>query len=219
MFARIARRYDFLNHLLSLNIDALWRRRLARAMVSNPGGRYVDVCCGTGDQALALRGAGAGRVAACDFTPEMLQAGARKMRGKNVALLCADTLRLPFANETFDGATVAFGIRNVADRDAGLREMVRVVRRGGRVGVLEFSIPTQPALRALYLLYFQRVLPRVGAWVSGDRDGAYSYLPASVLAFPGAEAFAEQMASAGLHTVRARRLLGGIACATIGIKT
>jgi demethylmenaquinone methyltransferase/2-methoxy-6-polyprenyl-1,4-benzoquinol methylase len=217
MFADVAPRYDFLNRTLSAGVDRLWRRRTVRRALALAGGkpRVLDVCTGTADLALAFAERGC-EVVGADFCREMLVLGERKRRraaaGK-LRLLAADALRLPFADASFDVATVAFGIRNVADPELGLREMARVVRPGGSVVVLEFARPRTPVLGPLYLWYFRRVLPRLGAWLSPkSRDSAaYSYLPASVLQFPEREAFLGVMQSAGLAAPSCEPLSLGIA--------
>lgn len=215
MFARVANRYDRANRLLSLGIDVRWRKAAIAVAGLRPGERALDVCCGTGDLALALRRAGASTVGT-DFCQPMLRHAQQKSAAldpqrRPEAWLAADTLALPFDDASFDLVTVAFGIRNVADPVAGLREMARVVRPKGRVIVLEFCKPRVPLVRQAYFLYFRHVLPRLGRWISGDRGGAYSYLPASVMAFPEREAFLDLMREAGLVAARARYLSLGIA--------
>lgn len=213
MFARIAGRYDLLNRVLSAGVDRSWRRRaVARAGVG-AGSLVVDACCGTGDLALEFARAGA-RVVGVDFTPEMLARAERK-RGRRGApgavFVHGDALALPVADRVADVASVAFGLRNVADRRAGLRELARVVKPGGRVLVLEFTQPPGRVLGAAYRLYFTRVLPRVGGAVSGD-GGAYEYLPRTVLAWPQPERLAAEMAECGLADCGFELLTRGIAC-------
>ena len=214
MFARVADRYDRANHTLSLGIDVLWRRAAVRLAELVPGERVLDVCAGTGDLTLSIARSG-GRAVGSDFCPEMLawarRKGARLEARDRPTYVAADTLRLPFEDDAFDLATVAFGIRNVTDPVAGLREMARVVRPGGRIVVLEFTKPRLPLVRGTYLFYFRRVLPRLGRWISGDRGGAYDYLPESVMSFPEREAFLDLMRDAGLGSPRARVLTCGIA--------
>lgn len=213
MFAEIAPRYDLVNRVLSLGIDVRWRKETVRELGLQPGERVLDACTGTGDLALALARAGA-VVTATDFCPEMLVQGRPKTVAKSARqplVLAADTLALPFAAGTFSAATVAFGIRNVADPVAGLAELRRVVAPGGRIVVLEFCKPSRPVFRGLYGFYFRRVLPRVGRWISGERAGAYQYLPDSVHAFPEREGFLELMRRAGLEAPRYRLLSLGIA--------
>jgi demethylmenaquinone methyltransferase/2-methoxy-6-polyprenyl-1,4-benzoquinol methylase len=212
MFAEVAPGYDRANRALSLGIDCWWRRRTVAMVGVRQGERGLDVCAGTGDLTLALQRAGA-VVLGSDFCPPMLV----RARAKSARLpagpqfLAADALALPFADAAFDFATVAFGIRNVADPTAALREMARVVRPGGRVVVLEFARPGVPVLGAAYRFYFRRVLPALGRWISGARSDAYRYLHDSVMAFPEREQFTAMMASAGLCAPRFRLLTGGIA--------
>ncbi|HLF57898.1 MAG TPA: ubiquinone/menaquinone biosynthesis methyltransferase [Thermoanaerobaculia bacterium] len=213
MFGRVAHRYDLLNHLLSGSLDRLWRRRLARAIGLPPGSRLLDLCSGTGDQAQALRGRGY-RVAAADFCLPMLTRSRGKFaRGSlpRPSPLQADALTLPFPSASFDGATVSFGLRNVSDLDRALGELARVVRAGGVLGVLEFTVPVRQPMRALYLAYFRHLLPAIGSRISGDAD-AYRYLPESVLGFPQRGRFVERLESAGFREGRFMSLSGGILC-------
>jgi demethylmenaquinone methyltransferase/2-methoxy-6-polyprenyl-1,4-benzoquinol methylase len=211
MFTAIAPRYDFLNHVLSLNIDRRWRRRaVARlAWEARPGGTYLDVCAGTMDLAAELaRQAGFhGSVVGADFVVPMLARG--RTKAARAVPVAADALTLPFPDASFDGAMVGFGLRNLADLDAGLREAARVLKPGARFVALEFSTPRLAPLRAVYLFYFRRVLPVVGRVVSKHTD-AYTYLPESVLAFPDPDAFAARFTAAGFRDVRYDVLAGGI---------
>lgn len=211
MFARVAPRYDLLNRVLSCGIDIWWRRQAVRFAGLKAGERALDVCAGTGDLSLTLLRHGA-LVTGSDFCQPMLVRAAKKALGTGVSgrFVTADTMELPFRDQSFDLVTVAFGIRNVADPVAGLSEMRRVTRRGGRIVVLEFCRPRTPVLGPLYMFYFRKVLPRIGALVSGD-SSAYTYLPESVLKFPEREAFLERMEQAGLVRARQRILTGGIA--------
>lgn len=211
MFGRVARRYDLLNHLLSASLDRVWRRRLARDLGLAAGSRVLDLCSGTGDQSVALERRGY-RVAAADFCLPMLALSRPKFeaaRGQRPSPLQADALALPFPAGHFDGATVSFGLRNVADLDGALAELARVLRPGGELGVLEFTVPSPPPLRALYLFYFRRLLPTLGGWISGDPT-AYSYLPESVLGFPQREGFLARLDAAGFEAARYRSLSGGV---------
>jgi demethylmenaquinone methyltransferase / 2-methoxy-6-polyprenyl-1,4-benzoquinol methylase len=214
MFGAIAPRYDLLNHLLSLNIDRRWRRQAVDLLLAGreARGTFLDVCAGTLDLSLELarRPGFEGRVVGADFALPMLQqGGADKVRGAAVSPACADALRLPFADRTFDGATVGFGVRNLADLDAGLRELVRVLRPGARLVVLEFAVPGWQPFRGGYLFYFRHVLPWIGRLISRHGE-AYSYLPASVLEFPEPEGLAGRMEAAGFGGVRWRTATGGI---------
>lgn len=219
MFGAIAPRYDLLNHLLSLNIDRRWRRWAVDTLVhgARPDGRFLDVCAGTFDLALELarRPRFDGVVVGSDFAFPMLAQGAHKIRGGKVLPACADALRLPFPAHSFDGAMVAFGVRNLADLDGGLREVARVLRPGGRFVVLEFTVPAWQPFRALYLTYFTRVLPWIGRLVS-RHDDAYAYLPASVLDFPAPAELATRMEEAGFREVGWNTLTGGIAAIHVG---
>lgn len=208
MFGRVAPRYDFLNHLLSLNIDRRWRARTVarlRPVLERPGSRALDICCGTGDLTLALARASAGRVTGVDFSHPMLIAARRK--GAHV--IEADALALPVPDESFDLVTSAFGFRNLANYEAGLREIRRALKPGGTAAILEFSTPPNAAFAALYRFYSRRILPAVGGALSGDA-GAYRYLPESVRKFPDAEGLAAMMREAGFEDVCFERMTGGI---------
>jgi len=218
MFAEVAPGYDRANRALSLGIDLWWRRQTVRMVGVVPGERGLDVCAGTGDLSFALQRAGAQMVGA-DFCAPMLTRARQKGRPVGDAaateagpcFLAADTMSLPFPDHSFDFATVAFGIRNVSDPQLGLREMARVVRPGGRVVVLEFAKPRVPLLGSAYRFYFRRVLPKLGAWISGAKNHAYQYLHDSVMAFPERERFLALMRDAGLGSPRQRLLTGGVA--------
>ncbi|HVS35513.1 MAG TPA: bifunctional demethylmenaquinone methyltransferase/2-methoxy-6-polyprenyl-1,4-benzoquinol methylase UbiE [Gemmataceae bacterium] len=224
MFADIARRYDLLNHLLSLNIDRYWRWRATRLAPPIGDGPILDVCTGTGDLALAYDKAARGRapIIGADFCMPMLQPAREKAGRRHAAdrvrFLEADTQQLPFPDDLFELVTVAFGLRNVADTDRGIAEMVRVTRPGGRVAILEFSQPRHWLFGPLYRFYFRRILPLVGQLVSRSRDNAYSYLPASVMQFPDGEALAEKLRGHGLVEVKWHPLTFGIATLYVGKK-
>jgi len=211
MFAAIAPRYDLLNHLLSLNVDRSWRRAAVRRLAweRRPDGTYLDLCAGTLDLAATLARARGfrGTVLGADFVIPMLVQG--KGKAPRTRPVGADALTLPFADARFDGAMVAFGVRNLADLDAGLREAHRVLRPGARFVVLEFTTPRFAPLRALYLFYFRRILPAIGRAVSKHRD-AYTYLPESVLNFPDPDALSHRLEAAGFRDVRYDLLTGGI---------
>jgi len=221
MFAGVAPRYDLLNHLLSGALDVVWRRRAARALAVPAGTAVLDLCCGTGDQALALDRRGA-RVSAADFCVPMLAIARRKLArrrrsGRPPAFLAADALALPFPAGRFGGATVSFGLRNVADLDAALRELAAALRPGAPLVVLEFAVPATRPLRAAYLVYFRRLLPRIARLLS-PRASAYSYLPSSVLEFPQRRELLDRMAAAGLAELAWTDLAGGIVCLYRGVR-
>ena len=221
MFADIAPRYDLLNHLLSLNVVRWWRRAAVARLdwPGKPQGVYLDACAGTLDLAapLARRPGFAGKVLATDFALPMLKLGVTKPPAGTVRAAAADTLDLPFADATFDGAMVAFGIRNVADLARGIGELKRVLRPGARLVILDFTTPTFAPLRAAYLFYFRRVLPLVGRLVSGHPT-AYTYLPASVAEFPPPRRLQEIMEAAGLTGCGYRLLTGGVAAVHWGTR-
>lgn len=219
MFTAIAPRYDFLNHLLSLNVDKRWRRQAVARLnwERNPSGRYLDLCAGTLDLAATLGGQAGfgGQVIGADFVLPMLALG----RGKSVRVrpVNADALELPFPDATFDGATVGFGIRNVADLDAGLQEAHRVLRDGARFVILEFTTPPRQPMRGAYFFYFRRILPLIGRLVSRHSE-AYDYLPESVLGFPEPDALAARMREHGFGEVGYTLLFGGICAIHVGTK-
>jgi len=203
MFTSIAPRYDLLNHLLSLNVDRLWWRRAARTfshILRQHDSRVLDLCCGTGDMAFALHrrgGSASPQIVGADFSHAMLQRAHAKSAGTSLKWVEADALTLPFADAQFDLVTAAFGFRNLADYDAGLREMVRVLRPGGECGLLDFGEPPG-LLGRLYRIYFRRVLPGIGTLISGVK-GPYAYLPASVEKFPEPSEMLERMRRAGFR--------------------
>ena len=204
MFTSIAPRYDLLNHLLSFNVDRLWWTRAARSfagILSRPDARVLDLCCGTGDMTSALRRRAnrTAKIAGADFSHAMLQRASVKSRGTSLRWLEADALRLPFADGQFDLLTSAFGFRNLADYDSGLREILRVLKAGGECGILDFGEP-KGAMGKIYRVYFKHVLPAVGAVISGVK-GPYAYLPASVERFPEPHEMLERMRAAGFREV------------------
>jgi demethylmenaquinone methyltransferase/2-methoxy-6-polyprenyl-1,4-benzoquinol methylase len=221
IFSEIAPRYYLLNPVLSLNIDRRWRTRAVDRLgwERAPGGVYLDACAGTFDLSLELarRPGFRGTVIASDFAYPMLSEGKGKLTGVNVASLCGDSLRLPFTDGTFRGATVGFGVRNLAHLEQGLGELHRVLAPGARLVVLEFTIPPNPLVRAGYLLYFNRVLPVVGRVVSGH-PWAYTYLPESVKEFPGPEGLERRFAAAGFQDTGYQLLSFGIAALHWGTK-
>lgn len=212
MFTAIASTYDLLNHLLSLNVDRHWRNVTVRALALGREGLVLDLCTGTGDLALTLAKRTGARVVGADFSPGMLAVARDKIarRKLRLPLVRADALALPFATASFSGVMVAFGVRNFEDLDAGLREMARVLRPGGKLAVLEFSSPDRSLFGRLYQFYFRRVLPLIGRTISGT-PGPYTYLPATVEGFPDAPAFAGKLRAAELEVLEQRRLTGGIA--------
>lgn len=224
MFGQIAGRYDLLNHLLSLGSDVYWRWRTVRIVRPSGPEPILDLCTGTGDLALAYDRAarGAAAIVAADFCRPMLEIGRLKAvrAGSNgrVCFVEADAQQLPFPDDAFQIVSVAFGLRNVTDLERGLSEMARVCRPGGRVAVLEFSLPRRQPLRALYGWYFRRVLPRIGQALARNLSDAYNYLPQSVGEFPSGEALAERMRAAGLRQVRWVSLSLGVATLYVGVK-
>ena len=217
MFDHIAGRYDLLNRLLSGGRDRVWRARAVESLQLKGGETVLDLCTGTADLLLALappRGPAA-RVVGVDFSAEMLRLGQRKIRRSPVrgavGLLRGDAERIPLGDRSVDGVTIGFGIRNVRDRVAALVEVRRVLRPGGRLAILEFGAPGSAPVRAVYLWYFRRLLPLVGRLVS-RHSSAYTYLPASVGAFPAPDAFCAMLEEAGFSGVRCERLTLGIVC-------
>jgi demethylmenaquinone methyltransferase/2-methoxy-6-polyprenyl-1,4-benzoquinol methylase len=212
MFDAIAPRYDLLNAVLSLGVDRGWRRQAVRAALAKSPARVLDVATGTADLALALQAARpAADVVGVDFAEAMLEVGRAKAarRGLPVELRAGDGTALPYPDATFDAVTIAYGLRNFADVNAGLREFRRVLRPGGRLVVLEFPPPPEGPFGRLFRLYFTRVLPWVGARISGHA-GAYRYLPASVMAFPAPERLARQILEAGFDDVVWTPQTGGV---------
>lgn len=228
MFARVAPRYDFLNHFLSLGQDFRWRRAASRELTGlEPNASIADVCAGTGDLGFAfLKSAPQTRVIAVDFTQEMLCLGVAKaqrrfaamgQKGRGVLFARGDALRLPLRNRSCAAAGVAFGIRNVTDLDAGLREMFRILRPGGKALILEFTQPPGRFFGPLYLFYFRHILPLLGRVVSWGSGDAYAYLPASVAAFAGPQEMAERMRVAGFTEVRTKALTFGVVHLYVGV--
>ncbi len=223
MFASIAGRYDLLNTLLSFNRDKGWRRFAVSKAGLKAGSWALDVATGTGELALELaREVGPrGRVVGVDFCEEMLRVAREKVEGGGhegqIEFKAGRAEALPFPAEVFDGATIGFALRNVADIGASLREMGRVVKKGGRVVVLEFTQPENPLFRRAYYLYFFRILPLIGGLISGRKD-AYTYLPHSVLAFPTRAGLKGMMEEVGLRDVTIYPLTGGIVAVHVGTK-
>jgi len=221
LFSGIAGRYDFLNHLLSFQMDRHWRRVVARQFrrrLADRGARVLDLCCGTGDLALALARQGQSQFYCSDFSHPMLTRAGAKLRQRALVPLIAeaDALQLPFPDNSFDLVVCSFGFRNLANYRAGLQEILRVLRAGGEVGILEFSEP-RGLLRPLYSFYLHRILPRVGEWISGVK-GSYGYLPGSVDRFPEPDELVAWMRQASFAQPRARKLTGGIVTLYLGSK-
>lgn len=219
MFAEIAPSYDRINHLLSINIDRRWRRFAVKKLadvLTRPEAIALDLCCGTADLTLELERQA--RVIGCDFCHPMLVIGNQKIaaqRARRIRLAEGDALSLPFADASFDAVTVAFGLRNLEHVEGGLAEIYRVLKPGGRAAVLEFSRPIVPIFRQLFAGYFNHILPRIGALISGS-GGAYTYLPQSVSNFPDQKRLAEMMRQARYANVRYHNLSGGIAALHLG---
>jgi demethylmenaquinone methyltransferase/2-methoxy-6-polyprenyl-1,4-benzoquinol methylase len=230
MFGEISGRYDLMNHVLSGGVDYYWRWRTVRAVAPQGDAPILDVCTGTGDLALAYWKKGRGKipVEATDFTPEMLRIAEVKRDkrfGQRIAAGAApltfreaDTQQLPFDDHRFQIVSVAFGLRNVTNTERGLTEMVRVCQPGGKVAVLEFSMPTNPLFNWFYRTYFKYVLPRIGQMFARNRQEAYNYLPQSVSQFPYGQALADKMEACGLTNVTFKPLTFGIATLYIGQK-
>ena len=229
MFGEVSPRYDLLDHLLSGGVDFYWRWRTVRQVSPNGPAPILDVCSGTGDLAISYWKRGRRRipVLGTDFTHAMLVRAARKaLKHCNqpntseapISFLGADTQRLPFAEDQFQIVSVAFGLRNVTNTESGLSEMVRVCRPGGRVVVLEFSLPTNRLLRAVYQWYFRNILPRIGGWLAWNKESAYDYLPESVSQFPQGSELADLMQTCGLSQVTWQPLTFGVATLYCGVK-
>ncbi len=221
IFSEIAPRYDLLNHLLSLNIDRRWRRLAVDQLhwEGKPRGWYLDACAGTFDLSLELtrRNGFEGRVMASDFARPMLLEGMAKVKDAPVFPVCGDTLELPFPDESFEGAMVAFGVRNLSDLGKGFGEFLRVLKPGRKLVVLEFTEPPNPVLRRFYLFYFRNILPVLGRIVSGH-PWAYTYLPQSVKEFPGPDGLEQMLRAAGFSETSWRFLSGGVAALHVGTR-
>lgn len=222
MFAAVAPRYDFLNHFLSLRRDIAWRRAATRALrdiLARPGSRVADVCCGTGDLSFCLGRESRGLVVGADFCPPMLAIAHRKAGAAmgRVRFLEADSLHLPFSDDSLDAVTSAFGFRNLASYALGIAEMRRVLKTGGRIAILEFSQVQWPVFGPLFRFYFRKILPRLGAWISGVK-GPYSYLPDSVAKFPDQKELADMLKRGGFEKVKYVNFTGGIAALHLGEK-
>jgi demethylmenaquinone methyltransferase / 2-methoxy-6-polyprenyl-1,4-benzoquinol methylase len=223
MFGRVAGRYDLLNHLLSFNLDRLWRARTVRKVapiLANPAALVLDLCCGTGDLMLGLEERRGAPVIGADFCHPMLVEAKRKVssRGRGSVLFEGDAMGLPLAGGSFDLITCAFGFRNFVNYEAGLVELARVLKPGGMLAILEFSQPDNRLFAGLYDWFSLKVLPRVGGLISGSSD-AYSYLPQSIRKFPNAEGLADKMRSAGFEDVEIERMTFGAVALHVGRKS
>jgi len=224
MFNAIAPRYDLLNRLLSGGRDRYWRRRAVARLAPKPGEHFLDIATGTADVALEIVRQSSTRevqVVGMDFSEPMLELARQKIESQDragmIQLQTGSAEHLPFADQSFDGTTTAFGVRNFSDVDRSLREMVRVLKPGGRSVILEFALPRHPVLNFLYRFYFETLLPRVGRWVS-RHPSAYTYLPESVAAFPVREEFKSRMQRAGFDEVTYRELTFGMVILYTGIR-
>ena len=222
MFSGIATKYDFLNHFLSVNTDKRWRRLVARKLkdvLDNENALVLDVACGTGDLSVELQKSGKAKVIGTDFCRPMLTIAAEKnpKNELNIPYLEADGMNLSFENETFDAVTIAFGLRNFSNWQDGLKELHRILKKGGKLAILEFSSPVVPGFRQAFQFYFSNVLPRIGGAVSGSR-GAYEYLPDSVSRFPNQKDLAKMLEEVGFNEIEYKNLTGGIAALHLGTK-
>lgn len=223
MFSGIAGRYDLLNHVLSLNIDRRWRRKVRaelQRILNDKTAVVLDVACGTGDLSIELQHDSAAQIVGTDFCRPMLAIARDKSAAGSFAIpyVEADAMKLSFADDSFDALTIAFGLRNLANFEGGLVELSRVLKPGGEIAILEFSSPIVPGFRQLFNFYFANVLPRIGGAVSGSR-GAYEYLPDSVRKFPDQKDLAALMEQTGFEEVEYQNLTGGIAAIHTGLKS
>lgn len=222
MFAGIATKYDFLNHFLSVNIDKRWRKLVRQRLekeLNDSNALILDVACGTGDLSVELQQHGKAKVIGTDFCRPMLAIAAEKNPKNNLSIpyLEGDGMNLAFPDETFDAVTIAFGLRNFSNWLDGLKELHRILKKGGKLVILEFSTPIVPGFKQIFNLYFTQVLPRIGGAVSGSR-GAYEYLPDSVSRFPNQKNLAKMMSEIGFTEVDYKNLTGGIAAIHLGTK-
>jgi demethylmenaquinone methyltransferase/2-methoxy-6-polyprenyl-1,4-benzoquinol methylase len=222
LFNNIAPTYDLLNHLLSLGRDFYWRKKAVQEL-RGVGGWILDLATGTGDVAIEIihQNGDHNNVFGLDFSEPMIKRAQRKVLAKGlsqaITLSLGDALSLPFQDNTFNALIVAFGLRNIAEKKHALSEMARVIKKGGKVIILEFTFPQKGWIKRIYPIYFQRILPRVGGFISGDQR-AYAYLPESVLHFASVENYEEIMRKAGLENVSSRSLTGGVASVISGTK-
>ncbi len=222
MFSHISPKYDFLNHFLSINIDKSWRRLVSKKLknvLDRKDAVVLDVACGTGDLSVELQTNATAKIIGTDFCRPMLEIAAGKNEKENVSIpyIEADALALPFADRSFDAVTIAFGLRNLANWEDGLGELLRVLKSGGKLVVLEFSSPVIPGFRQIFQFYFKDILPKIGGIFSGSR-GAYEYLSESVSRFPDQKNLAKMMRETGFSDVEYKNLTGGIAAIHIGTR-
>ncbi len=222
MFAGIAKRYDFLNHFLSVNTDKRWRRLVRKKLadkLADENALILDVACGTGDLSVELQQHAKAKIIGTDFCRPMLAVAAEKNPSNNLEIpyLEGDGMNLSFPDETFDAVTIAFGLRNFSNWQAGLVELRRILKKGGKLAILEFSTPIIPGFKQIFNLYFTQVLPRIGGAVSGSR-GAYEYLPNSVMRFPDQKNLVKMMNEVGFDSVEYQHLTGGIAAIHVGTR-
>lgn len=224
MFGQIAPRYDRMNHVLSMNVDHYWRWYTVRKLKPVVGEPILDVCTGTGDLAISFykKTKGKSEIVATDFCPEMLEIGEKKQskfpKESQIRFIEADTQNLPLESDRFQIVSVAFGLRNVSDTMAGLKEMVRVCKPGGKVAILEFTMPRRQPIKGLYKWYFRNILPRIGQWFAKNDSNAYEYLPETVGEFPQYGELTKLMEEAGLRDTTFIPLTFGIATLYIGTK-
>lgn len=221
IFNDIAPKYDLLNHFLSMNIDKTWRKKAMKKLAEGKKNLLLDVACGTGDFSIAAYKAGVEKVIGIDISENMVEIGRRKIKEKRleekIILTTGDSEALEFENNNFDAVTVAFGVRNFEHLEKGLGEMLRVLKPGAKVIILEFSMPEHFPMRQLYKFYFRYILPTIGGIISGNK-GAYTYLPESVMKFPQGREFLEIMEKCGFTNVSREKLTFGIASLYIGYK-
>lgn len=221
IFNDIAPKYDLLNHFLSLNIDKRWRRKAIEYIRPEEKGELLDVACGTGDFSIEAYRAGVQKVTGIDISANMVAIGQKKVEALGLAsyitLQAGDSEQIGFEDEHFDVVTVAFGVRNFEHLEAGLKEMQRVLKKGGKVIILEFSMPEHFPMKQVYKFYFRRILPILGGWISGNKD-AYTYLPESVMKFPQGEVFLDILKGCDFVQVTQRKLTFGIASIYVGVK-
>ncbi len=222
LFETIAPHYDNLNHILSLGIDIYWRKMAVRE-IKPIKGKILDIATGTGDVAIEISNQNrfSKKVFGIDFSHSMLKKAKQKILTKGLSssifLILADALSLPFEDDTFDASIIAFGLRNIIDKEKSFYEMVRVVRKGGKVIILELSLPERGIIRKIYPFYFKKILPLLGGGISGDKD-AYEYLPESVYQFKGPDYYESLMKNFGIRDIKVKKLTSGIAFIATGIK-